>query len=189
MVLTPSTITVPPCSPRSSGDLSKDARVLPVSSRWPPGRRPGFLAELRVRRRAPSPLLRAVLHLGSSGGDVHLSPGTALAKVIHFRSDPEGRKIAIMVAIGTDPAVVFGLHSPTIFDRFRPRSPTVAAALIGDGVILFLGASSPRASPHPRHAGVRLRADRARPGPGPGPRDLTFRDHDLRRQRRGASTR
>ena len=62
-----------------------------------------------------------------------------LAKVVRFRTDPEGRKIAVMVAIGTIPAVIFGLPLADELDRFGDTISNVGWALIGNGVILYLG--------------------------------------------------
>ena len=78
---------------------------LPVSSSGHLVIVPAYLTELGIDVNAPDLAVSAVLHLG-----------TLLAVIIYFRSDirkvlqlranPEGRKIALLVGIGTIPAIV-----------------------------------------------------------------------------------
>ena len=111
---------------------------LPVSSDGHLVVIPAFLAELGFDVAPPSLATTAVLHLGTLAAMI-IYFRHDLAKVIRFRTDPEGRKIAIMVAIGTIPAVVFGLPLADELDRFGDTVSNVGWALIGNGVILFLG--------------------------------------------------
>ena len=111
---------------------------LPVSSDGHLVVIPAFLAELGFDVEPPSLATSAVLHLGTLAA-MFIYFRHDLAKVIHLRSDPEGRKIAIMVAIGTIPAVIFGLPLADDLDRFQTTISNVGWALIGNGVILYLG--------------------------------------------------
>jgi undecaprenyl-diphosphatase len=111
---------------------------LPVSSDGHLVVIPAFLAELGIDIQPPSLATSAVLHLGTLAA-MFIYFRHDLAKVIRFRSDPEGRKIGLMVAIGTIPAVIFGLPLADDLDRFQTTISNVGWALIGNGVILFLG--------------------------------------------------
>lgn len=110
---------------------------LPVSSSGHLVIIPAFLAELGVEIAPPSLAITAVLHLG-----------TLLAVLIYFREDvmrvlrlrtePEGRKIALLVAIGTIPAIV-GLPLKDNLELFQATVSNVGWALMATGVILVIG--------------------------------------------------
>jgi undecaprenyl-diphosphatase len=86
----------------------------------------------------PALATTAVLHLGTLVA-MFVYFRHDLGRVIRFRTDPEGRKIAILVAIGTIPAVIFGLPLADDLNRFQATISNVGWALIGNGAILFLG--------------------------------------------------
>ncbi len=111
---------------------------LPVSSDGHLVVIPAFLAELGFDVQPPSLATSAVLHLGTLAA-MFIYFRHDLAKVIHFRSEPEGRKLAVMIAIGTVPAVIFGLPLADDLDRFQTTISNVGWALIGNGVILYMG--------------------------------------------------
>ena len=58
--------------------------------------------------------------------------------MLRFRSDPDGRRILLLVIIGTIPAVA-GLFLEGTLDTFQDTVSNVGWALIGTGVILLLG--------------------------------------------------
>lgn len=111
---------------------------LPVSSDGHLVVIPAFLNELGVDLDPPALATNAVLHLGTLAA-MFVYFRHDLARVIRFRTDPEGRQIAILVAIGTIPAAIFGLPLADDLDRFQTTISNVGWALIGNGVILFLG--------------------------------------------------
>ena len=82
---------------------------LPVSSSGHLVIIPAFLAELGVDIETPSLAVSAVLHLGTLLA-VLIYFRNDVMKVLRLRRDPEGRKIALLVAIGTIPAII-GLRS------------------------------------------------------------------------------
>jgi undecaprenyl-diphosphatase len=111
---------------------------LPVSSDGHLVVIPALLHELGFDVEPPVLATTAVLHLGTLVA-MFVYFRHDLARVIRFRTDPEGRKIAILVAIGTIPAVVFGLPLADDLNRFQTTISNVGWALIGNGLILFLG--------------------------------------------------
>ena len=111
---------------------------LPVSSDGHLVVIPAFLHELGFDIQPPELATTAVLHLGTLVA-MFVYFRHDLAKVIRFRSDPEGRKIAILVAIGSIPAVIFGLPLEGELNAFSITISNVGWALIGNGMILFLG--------------------------------------------------
>lgn len=110
---------------------------LPVSSSGHLVIIPAFLEELGFEISPPSLAISAVLHLG-----------TLLAVLVYFRddvmrvlrmkTDTEGRRIALLVAIGTIPAVV-GLPLESTLDDLQETVSNVGWALIATGLILFIG--------------------------------------------------
>ena len=61
-----------------------------------------------------------------------------VAKVLRLRSDSEGRKIALLVAIGTIPAIA-GLPLESTLESFQDTVSNVGWALMATGVILIIG--------------------------------------------------
>lgn len=110
---------------------------LPISSSGHLVVVPRFLDALGMEMAPPSLAVSAVLHLG-----------TLIAILIYFRADvmsvlrmhrePGGRKIALLVAVGTIPAVV-GLPLKDRVESFQENVTYVGIALIATGVILLVG--------------------------------------------------
>ena len=111
---------------------------LPVSSDGHLVVIPAFLNELGFEVQPPTLATSAVLHLGTLVA-MFVYFRHDVARVLRFRTDPEGRKIAFLVAIGTIPAVIIGLPLAADLNTFQTTISNVGWALIGNGVILFLG--------------------------------------------------
>ena len=110
---------------------------LPVSSSGHLVIIPAFLAKLGPNITPPSLAVTAVLHLGTLVA-VLIYFRDDVKKVLRLRTEPEGRKIALLVAIGTIPAVV-GLPLKDNLDSFQGTVSNVGWALVATGVILFIG--------------------------------------------------
>ena len=110
---------------------------LPVSSSGHLVIIPAFLAEMGVEIIPPSLAVSAVLHLGTLVAVLVYYRADVL-KVLRFRSDAEGRKIALLVGIGTIPALI-GLPLADTLDRFQQTVSNVGWALMFTGVVLFVG--------------------------------------------------
>jgi undecaprenyl-diphosphatase len=110
---------------------------LPVSSSGNLVVIPALFSKLGFDVAPPDLAVTAVLHLG-----------TLVAVLIYFRADirkvlqlgtnAEGRKIALLVGIGTIPAL-FGLPFADSIDRFQDDVSKVGWALVVTGVILIVG--------------------------------------------------
>lgn len=110
---------------------------LPVSSSGHLVIVPEFLDRMGMVIDPPSLATSAVLHLG-----------TLIAVLVYFRADvlkvlrmtrePEGRKIALLVGVGTIPALI-GLPLEDSLERFQDDATKVGIALIGTALILFVG--------------------------------------------------
>jgi len=110
---------------------------LPISSSGHLVVVPRFLDAIGLEMSPPTLAVSAVLHLG-----------TMLAVLIYFRDDvmsvlqmrrrPAGRKIALLVAIGTIPAVI-GLPLKDEIEGIQENVTYVGIALIATGVILVIG--------------------------------------------------
>jgi undecaprenyl-diphosphatase len=110
---------------------------LPVSSSGHLVIIPAFLSELGVEIEPPSLAVSAVLHLGTLIS-VLAYYRADVARVLRFRSDPDGRKIALLVGIGTIPALI-GLPLADTLDRFQSTVSNVGWSLMVTGVVLFIG--------------------------------------------------
>lgn len=110
---------------------------LPISSSGHLVIVPAFLAELGVDIEAPSLAVSAVLHLGTLLA-VLVYFREDVMKVLRFRTEPEGRRLALLVAVGTVPAVI-GLVVEGALETFQETVTNVGWALIGTGVILTIG--------------------------------------------------
>jgi undecaprenyl-diphosphatase len=110
---------------------------LPVSSSGHLVVVPALIDKLGFEIAQPSLAVSAVLHLGTLLA-VLIYFRADLLKVVHFRSDPEGRTIALLVAIGTIPAII-GLPLKDSLDRFQDNVSGVGWALVGTGLILVVG--------------------------------------------------
>jgi undecaprenyl-diphosphatase len=110
---------------------------LPISSSGHLVVVPAFLDKVGVDISQPSLAVSAVLHLG-----------TLLAILIYFRADvmsvlqmrrrPEGRRIALLVAVGTIPAII-GLPLEDRIEGIQENVTYVGIALIATGMILVIG--------------------------------------------------
>jgi undecaprenyl-diphosphatase len=110
---------------------------LPVSSSGHLVVIPALLSEFGIGVGQPDLAVTAVLHLGTLLA-VMVYYRRDIAKVLRLRSDPEGRKIALLVGVGTIPAL-FGLPFADSIDRFQDSVSNVGWALIATGVILVVG--------------------------------------------------
>lgn len=110
---------------------------LPISSSGHLVVVPGFLDELGMDISQPTLAVSAVLHLG-----------TLIAVLIYFRADvmsvlrmrrrPEGRRIALLVAVGTIPAII-GLPLEDRIETIQENVTYIGIALIATGMILVMG--------------------------------------------------
>lgn len=120
------------------GVIQGITEFLPVSSDGHLVVIPALLSEMGLDVQPPTLASTAILHLGTLAA-MFIYFRHDLARVIHFRTDPEGRKIALLVAIGTIPAVIFGLPLEGELNAFSTTISNVGWALIGNGLILYLG--------------------------------------------------
>jgi undecaprenyl-diphosphatase len=110
---------------------------LPISSSGHLVVVPRFLDSMGMDISQPTLAVSAVLHLG-----------TLIAVLIYFRADvmsvlqmrhkPEGRRIALLVAVGTIPAMV-GLPLESRIESIQENVTYVGIALVTTGVILVIG--------------------------------------------------
>ena len=110
---------------------------LPISSSGHLVIVPEFLDELGFDIAAPSLAVSAVLHLGTLLAILAYFRDD-LRKVVRLRKNPEGRKIALLVAVGTIPALV-GLPLRDRLESLQDDVTKVGIALIATGVILVIG--------------------------------------------------
>ena len=110
---------------------------LPISSAGHLVIVPAFLERWGMAISQPSLAVSAVLHLGTLLA-VLIYFRSDVAKVFRFRTDPEGRKIALLVAIGTIPAIA-GLPLEATLESFQDTVSNVGWALMATGVILIIG--------------------------------------------------
>ncbi len=110
---------------------------LPVSSSGHLVIIPAFLAEIGMDIAPPSLAVTAVLHLGTLLA-VLVYFREDVMKVLRLRTEPEGRKIALLVGIGTIPALI-GLPLRDSLDSFQDTVSNVGWALVATGVILVIG--------------------------------------------------
>lgn len=110
---------------------------LPISSSGHLVIVPEFLAELGYDIEPPTLAVSAMLHLGTLLAVV-VYFRKDLMKVLRFREDAEGRKIALLVAVGTIPAVV-GLPLKDRLEQVQDNVMAVGFFLIVTGVILVVG--------------------------------------------------
>lgn len=110
---------------------------LPVSSSGHLVIVPAFLAKLGMEVQPPPLAVSAVLHLGTLVA-VLAYYRHDVTRVLRFRRDPEGRRIALLVAAGTIPALI-GLPLADALDRFQETVSNVGWALVGTGLILVIG--------------------------------------------------
>lgn len=110
---------------------------LPVSSSGHLVVVPALLSQLGIEIGQPDLAVTAVLHLGTLLA-VLVYFRADLMRVLRFRTDEGGRRIALLVAVGTIPAIV-GLPLADALDRFQDSASNVGWALLGTGLILLVG--------------------------------------------------
>jgi len=110
---------------------------LPISSSGHLVIVPAFLEALGMDVATPSLAVSAVLHLGTLVAVLVYFRDDVMS-VLRMRRDPAGRKIALLVGIGTIPALV-GLLVEDQVESFQENVTYVGYALIGTGVILVIG--------------------------------------------------
>lgn len=110
---------------------------LPVSSSGHLVIVPDFLEQLGLDIQSPTLAVSAVLHLGTLIAVLAYFREDVM-KVIRFRREPEGRKIALLVAVGTIPALA-GFPLKDTIEGLQEDVTKVGVAMIATGVILLLG--------------------------------------------------
>jgi undecaprenyl-diphosphatase len=110
---------------------------LPISSSGHLVIVPAFLESLGMDVATPSLAVSAVLHLGTLVA-VLIYFRQDVMSVLRMRRDPAGRKIALLVGIGTIPAVA-GLFLEDQIESLQENVTFVGYALIGTGIILVIG--------------------------------------------------
>jgi undecaprenyl-diphosphatase len=110
---------------------------LPVSSSGHLVIIPAFLEKWGVDVSPPSLAVSAVLHLGTLVA-VLVYYRSDVAKVLRFWRDAEGRRIGLLVLIGSIPAVI-GLPLADTLNEFQQDVANVGWALMFTGVVLVVG--------------------------------------------------
>jgi undecaprenyl-diphosphatase len=110
---------------------------LPVSSTAHLVIIPAFLAELGMDVSPPSLAVLAVLHLGTLAA-ILVYYRSDVSAVLCFRTNPEGRKIALLVGAGTIP-VLIGLPLVDAVERLQVSVSAVGWQLMATGLILYIG--------------------------------------------------
>ena len=110
---------------------------LPISSSGHLVVVPAFLSELGLDIDPPDLATSAVLHLGTLAA-VLAYFWRDLLKVLRFRDDEEGRKIGMLVALGTIPAIL-GLPLESSIEGLQENITAVGIALVATGLILVVG--------------------------------------------------
>lgn len=110
---------------------------LPISSSGHLVIVPEVLDRLGMDIAPPSLAVSAVLHLGTLIA-VLVYFRADVIRALRFRSDPEGRTIALLVLIGTVPALI-GLPLRDRIESLQEDVTKVGVALIATGVILVVG--------------------------------------------------
>lgn len=110
---------------------------LPISSSGHLVIVPEWLARFGIDIGPPDLATSAVLHLGTLVA-VLVYFRQDITKVLRLRSDTEGRRIAMLVAVGTVPALI-GLPLESTLEEFQDDVRRVGVALIVTGIVLFAG--------------------------------------------------
>jgi undecaprenyl-diphosphatase len=110
---------------------------LPISSSGHLVIVPEFLDQLGLDIQPPTLAVSAVLHLGTLLA-VLVYFRADVMRVLRMRRDPEGRKIALLVAVGTIPALV-GLPLENSLETIQENVTYVGLALIVTGIVLLIG--------------------------------------------------
>lgn len=110
---------------------------LPISSSGHLVVVPAFLDAIGMEISQPSLAVSAVLHLGTLIAVLVYFRDDVMS-VLRMRKDPEGRKIALLVAVGTVPALI-GLPLEDRLETIQDNVTLVGLFLIVTGVILVVG--------------------------------------------------
>lgn len=110
---------------------------LPISSSGHLVVVPAFLERAGMDIASPSLEVSAVLHLGTLIAVLVYFRADVL-KVLRFRSDAEGRRILLLVAVGTIPAIL-GLPLESTLNEFQQTVSNVGWTLMATGLILVVG--------------------------------------------------
>jgi undecaprenyl-diphosphatase len=110
---------------------------LPISSSGHLVIVPAFLDAVGVDIGPPSLAVSAVLHLGTLIAVVVYFRRDVMS-VVRMRSEPHGRKLALLVAVGTIPAAI-GLPLQGRIDSMQDNITYVGMALIATGLVLVVG--------------------------------------------------
>lgn len=99
---------------------------------------PAFLRALGIEVATPSLAVIAVLHLGTLIAILTYFREDVMS-VLRMRQNPEGRKIALLVLIGTIPAALIGLSFRSRIETLSDDVTLVGIFLICNGFILVIG--------------------------------------------------
>jgi undecaprenyl-diphosphatase len=110
---------------------------LPISSSGHLVVVPSFLDSMGMDISQPTLAVSAVLHLGTLIAVLIYFRGDVMS-VLQMRHKPEGRRIALLVAVGTLPAAV-GLPLESRIESIQENVLYVGIALIATGAILVIG--------------------------------------------------
>ena len=110
---------------------------LPISSSGHLVIVPAFLELAGYEIGTPSLATSAVLHLGTLGA-VLVYFRQDVVKMLNMRTDPEGRRIALLIVIGSLPAAI-GLFVEDTVASFQETVANVGWSLVATGVILVIG--------------------------------------------------
>lgn len=110
---------------------------LPVSSSGHLVIVPAFLSRLGLDVAQPGLEVAVILHLGTLVSVLTYFRAD-VARMLRFRSDLQGRRMAGLVLLGTVPALA-GLFLEEPLDRFQQTVSNVGWALVVTGVILLVG--------------------------------------------------
>lgn len=115
---------------------------LPISSSGHLVLVPALLAEAGIDIGEPSLAVSAVLHLGTLLA-VLVFYRADLIRLARLRTDPQARRTALLLVIGTIPALV-GLPLRSTLETIESTPSLVALALLGTAIILFVAERLPQ---------------------------------------------
>jgi undecaprenyl-diphosphatase len=110
---------------------------LPISSSGHLVIIPAYLEKFGFDVAPPSLAVSAVLHLGTLAA-VLIYFREDVMRVLRLRSDREGRTIALLVAVGSIPAII-GLPLKDSLETFTQTVSNIGWTLMATGVILVIG--------------------------------------------------
>lgn len=110
---------------------------LPISSSGHLVIIPEFLEQFGIDIQPPSLAVSAMLHVGTLVA-VLVYFRKDIMKVLRFRTEPEGRQIALLVAVGTLP-VLIGLPLKDSIESIQEDVTKVGFAMIATSVVLVIG--------------------------------------------------